>query len=111
MSPSPASPMYTPPRSSSHRYEDGRVAPPRCAGRSHYKMARVALRGQSDPLATFHPAVGAWFVDSFGQPTRAQALAWPPIACGESTLVLAPTGSGKTLAAFLWSLNRLMFGP
>ena len=32
---------------------------------------------------------------------RAQALGWPAIARGESTLLLAPTGSGKTLAAFL----------
>src|SRR5688572_13954996 len=42
-------------------------------------------------------------------PTKAQALGWPPIAQGESTLILAPTGSGKTLAAFLWCLDRLMF--
>ncbi len=44
-------------------------------------------------------------------PTKPQALGWPPIARGESTLILAPTGSGKTLAAFLWCLNRLLFEP
>ena len=43
----------------------------------------------------------AWFRSRLGEPTRAQALGWPPVARGESTLLLAPTGSGKTLAAFL----------
>ncbi len=47
----------------------------------------------------------------FDAPTRPQSLGWPPIARGESTLILAPTGSGKTLAAFLWCLDRLMFAP
>ena len=37
-------------------------------------------------------------------------MGWPAIARGDSTLILAPTGSGKTLAAFLWCLDRLMFG-
>ena len=59
----------------------------------------------------FHPAVEAWFREAFGEPTPAQARAWPPIARGESTLVFAPTGSGKTLAAFLACLDRLMFAP
>ncbi|MFO0583376.1 MAG: DEAD/DEAH box helicase [Anaeromyxobacter sp.] len=53
----------------------------------------------------------AWFEGAFGAPTRAQALAWPAIARGESTLLLAPTGSGKTLAAFLACLDRLVFSP
>ena len=34
--------------------------------------------------------------------------AWPAIARGESTLILAPTGTGKTLTAFLWCLDKLM---
>ena len=38
-----------------------------------------------------------WFTASFAHPTRPQALGWPAIARGESTLILAPTGSGKTL--------------
>ncbi|MCM2257411.1 MAG: DEAD/DEAH box helicase [Vicinamibacteria bacterium] len=62
-----------------------------------------------DPLAAFHPAVAEWFRESFAAPTRAQALAWPEIRSGRSTLVFAPTGSGKTLAAFLAALDRLMF--
>src|ERR687887_506878 len=64
-----------------------------------------------DPLAPFHRAVRQWFAGAFAAPTRPQALGWPPIARGESTLILAPTGSGKTLTAFLWCLNRLMFAP
>lgn len=64
-----------------------------------------------DPLAHFHPAVRAWFQASFPEPTPPQRLGWPPIARGESTLVLAPTGTGKTLAAFLVCLDRLLFRP
>jgi ATP-dependent Lhr-like helicase len=64
-----------------------------------------------DPLDLFHPAVREWFTASFGAPTPPQALGWPAIARGDSTLVLSPTGSGKTLAAFLWCINRLMFEP
>src|SRR6185295_5982316 len=57
----------------------------------------------------FHAPVQRWFEASFASPTRAQALGWPPILAGESTLLLAPTGSGKTLAAFLTAIDRLMF--
>ena len=64
-----------------------------------------------DPLAPFHAPVREWFSASFDAPTRPQALGWPAIARGESTLILAPTGSGKTLTAFLWCLDRLMFTP
>jgi ATP-dependent Lhr-like helicase len=52
--------------------------------------------------------VSAWFRSTLGEPTRAQTLGWPPIARGESTLLLAPTGSGKTLAAFLCAIDRLV---
>jgi ATP-dependent Lhr-like helicase len=62
-------------------------------------------------LSLFHPAVAEWFGSSFGEPTAPQALGWPAIARGESTLVLSPTGSGKTLAAFLWAIDRVMFAP
>jgi len=65
----------------------------------------------TDPLASFNPATRAWFEATFQTPTRAQELAWPAIASGESVLVLAPTGSGKTLAAFLAAIDRLMFSP
>ncbi|HTK28290.1 MAG TPA: DEAD/DEAH box helicase [Vicinamibacterales bacterium] len=64
-----------------------------------------------EAFGPFHPAVRAWFTSAFEQPTRPQALGWPAIARGDSTLILAPTGSGKTLAAFLWCLDRLMFAP
>ena len=62
-------------------------------------------------LTQFHPAVAEWFQASFEAPTPPQAQGWPPIARGDSTLILAPTGSGKTLTAFLWCINRLMFEP
>ncbi|HEX2733579.1 MAG TPA: DEAD/DEAH box helicase [Polyangiaceae bacterium] len=54
--------------------------------------------------------LATWFRRQLGEPTRAQALAWPAIDRGDSTLLLAPTGSGKTLAAFLVAINRLAFG-
>jgi ATP-dependent Lhr-like helicase len=66
---------------------------------------------QRPPLAPFRPAVREWFESALGEPTRAQSLAFGPIARGESTLLLAPTGSGKTLAAFLAALDKLAFAP
>ncbi|HXG55815.1 MAG TPA: DEAD/DEAH box helicase [Vicinamibacterales bacterium] len=69
----------------------------------------MAIRGRV--LDLFHPAVAAWFRDSFEAPTPPQTKGWPSIARGESTLILAPTGSGKTLSAFLWCINRVMFDP
>src|SRR5271169_6158875 len=62
----------------------------------------------ADPLACFHPVTAAWFRAVFDAPTAPQRMGWPPIARGESALILAPTGTGKTLAAFLWCLDRLM---
>ena len=64
-----------------------------------------------DSLAAFHPAVREWFRAALGDPTLAQELAWPHIANGETTLLLAPTGSGKTLAAFLSAIDRLAQEP
>ncbi|MGZ6970157.1 MAG: DEAD/DEAH box helicase, partial [Thermoanaerobaculia bacterium] len=63
----------------------------------------------SDPLDLFHPAVSAWFRESFpGGPTPAQTLAWPAIAAGRNVLLVSPTGTGKTLAAFLVALDGLV---
>ena len=66
---------------------------------------------RSSALDPFHPAVREWFATALGEPTRAQTLAFAPIAAHRSTLLLAPTGSGKTLAAFLAALDRLVFDP
>jgi ATP-dependent Lhr-like helicase len=60
------------------------------------------------PLASFHPAVAAWFDSAFPGPTPAQAEAWPSIQSGQHTLIAAPTGSGKTLAAFLAAIDDLL---
>jgi ATP-dependent helicase Lhr and Lhr-like helicase len=63
----------------------------------------------ADPIDLFHLATRTWFSEALGAPTRAQNLAWPPIAEGATTLLTAPTGSGKTLAAFLAAIDRLMW--
>src|SRR4051794_20405457 len=63
------------------------------------------------PLSAFTPRVRDWFLNSFEEPTPAQAEAWPAIATGEHVLIAAPTGSGKTLAAFLWALDRIAKDP
>ena len=63
------------------------------------------------PLDSFAPAVREWFEETYEAPTRAQALGWPAIRAGHSTLIFAPTGSGKTLAAFLSAIDRLMLAP
>lgn len=59
-------------------------------------------------LTQFHPASREWFTSQFGQPTEAQAQAWPAIKAGRHTLISAPTGSGKTLAAFYAAIDELL---
>jgi len=56
----------------------------------------------------FHPAVAAWFEQSFAAPTSAQSEAWPAVKSGRHVLIAAPTGSGKTLAAFLAAIDGLV---
>src|SRR5262249_3656257 len=60
------------------------------------------------PDSLFHPAVAAWFAQTFPAPTPAQAEAWPAVRAGRHVLVAAPTGSGKTLAAFLAAIDALV---
>ncbi|MBX3228061.1 MAG: DEAD/DEAH box helicase [Labilithrix sp.] len=75
-------------------------------------MARSAkARPAVDPLGGFHEASRSWFRAALGEPTLAQAMAWPHIAAGKTTLLLAPTGSGKTLAAFFSAIDRLANAP
>ena len=59
-------------------------------------------------LENFHPAVAAWFRNTFTKPTEAQLQAWPAIQSGQHALIAAPTGSGKTLAAFLAAIDALI---
>ncbi len=59
-------------------------------------------------LKNFHPAVSAWFNETFQGPTDCQAQAWAAIKDGRHTLISAPTGSGKTLAAFLAAIDELV---
>ncbi len=61
----------------------------------------------AEGLELFHPIVQDWFRRRYGRPSPPQRAAWPVIARGEHTLLLAPTGSGKTLAAFFVFLDRL----
>ena len=67
--------------------------------------------GARDVLDLFEPATAAWFRAAFDTATPAQIEAWPAIAAGDNTLVVAPTGSGKTLAAFLWAIDRTASTP
>jgi ATP-dependent helicase Lhr and Lhr-like helicase len=48
-----------------------------------------------------------WFHRKYGDPTPAQAEAWPRIQRGENILVASPTGTGKTFAAFLCVIDQL----
>ena len=79
---------------------------------SHYKMTRREPHGrESIRWRRFIQPCASGSRRAFERRHAPQALGWPAIARGESTLILAPTGSGKTLAAFLWCLDRLMFAP
>ncbi|TAN47031.1 MAG: DEAD/DEAH box helicase [Methylococcaceae bacterium] len=57
--------------------------------------------------SAFHPAVAAWFQETFTAPTPCQVRAWQAVKQGRHTLIAAPTGSGKTLAAFLAAIDDL----
>ena len=72
---------------------------------------RTASVAPLDVLDLFSPSTAAWFRGAFEAPTDAQVQAWPSIASGKNTLVVAPTGSGKTLAAFLWTIDRTASTP
>src|SRR5438132_547728 len=65
----------------------------------------------ADALASFHPAIAAWFRRRFQAPTDAQLAGWPEVRAGKDVLIAAPTGSGKTLAAFLVAIDQLLDRP
>jgi ATP-dependent Lhr-like helicase len=69
------------------------------------------MNTSADMLGLFLLPVAHWFRTALGEPTPPQAQAWPLIAAGKHTLILAPTGSGKTLAAFLACLDGLWRQP
>lgn len=60
-----------------------------------------------EEMKLFEPATNAWFSKTLKQPTLVQQKAWPAIAKGKDTLVVAPTGTGKTLSAFLVFIDEL----
>jgi len=78
------------------------------AARAGSRRRQAAPRLPAAIRGLFHPAVAAWFVESFAAPTPAQTEAWPAIKAGRHTLIAAPTGSGKTLAAFLSAIDDLV---
>ena len=83
----------------------GETISPREPLRPHAPAPRSS---DADFQNLFHPAVAAWFANTFRAPTAAQAGAWPAIKAGRHTLIAAPTGSGKTLSAFLAALDDLV---
>ena len=64
----------------------------------------------ANALKAFHPITRNWFTARYGDPTAAQADAWPLIVEERHILLTAPTGTGKTLAAFLWPIDQLATG-
>ena len=70
----------------------------------------LAVSAARVPLAVrdFHPAIQAWFLRHFTEPTDAQVDGWPEIRARRDVLIAAPTGSGKTLAAFLAGIDALI---
>ncbi len=74
----------------------------------NYALLPLFADRSADDPGLFHPAVAGWFARAFGNPTPAQADAWPNIKAGRHTLIAAPTGSGKTLAAFMAAIDDLV---
>ena len=61
-----------------------------------------------DVASCFHPAVAAWFNQSFTAPTAAQAQAWPAIQAGRHVLIAAEPVFGiiKSVMGFRQFLLR-----
>lgn len=66
------------------------------------------LRVDSAAVSQMESIVFDWFRRRYGQPTPAQARAWPLLKAGKNVLLASPTGTGKTLAAFLGVLDALV---
>src|SRR5688500_10251798 len=86
----------------------GVALPSRCRAASRLRGDSFPDYNWAMPLEQFHPTIGRWFSQRFGEPTEPQREGWPHIRSGRNTLISAPTGMGKTLAGYLSAIDSLV---